>query len=605
MLKEWIITNRGGISVDNAECFVVNTAFTLYAAESDVVSFKPDGGSGENGFLLIDGYLLPRASCHNLYAHLEPAELVHRLYKEYGDGFIDYIKGSFIIVLVTPGRGFSIFTDRLGLRKVFYYYDEGRGDFIFSNRMQGIAGSVDAKTDVIAVAVESLMHHYIDGMTFLEGIRYSSPASRIVCDESGRKLFFHTYWDCTRLLDTEVTDISPGEMAEEFKTITRNYIDYLKPKTVSVTLTGGLDSRTILAALLNIGVKPHAFTYGHPESVDVTTARDIAGKCDLKYRNHYVQPTAGWFSQLSEEIIDKGDSIIQLHRAHRLAAIRLETEMHPDTDMVLGGYMGGENIRNFYYDGVIVPGFVKSWLHEEGDKHELIRSTLEEKFIKSPSVDTERIYGILTEQPYFNDSTETVKMKEFFLNFLLLAGIHHSQDLHLFGHFVKYPVPLYLDIDFLYLIFRSPYNFLYGSDYTGGGYKTYLKRVKGAELYCKFIDAFSPVLAGIPFAKKGYYSAHEYVKDGTALLTAKRMKRYLLNHRETPVNFAMGGWMADYVKWQLNRVGKDTVTAGIFDIEEAKRQLIAAVPPPYEKDWRRYTDIIWTQLAVKQFLEKK
>lgn len=605
MIKEWVITNRGGIAVENARPFAVNKAFTLYAHESEVVSFTPASGGGETGYLLIDGYLLPRTAHHSRYARMEPAQLAVQLYNEYGDGFIEYIKGSFIIVLVIPGRGFSIFTDRLGLRKVFYFYREDGGDFILSNRFHSIAGNVETKPDVTAVALEALMHHYIDGTTFLEGIRYSSPASRIVGDESGRTLSFHTYWDCTRLLDLETADISPGEMAGEFKTITRNYIDYLKPGKVSVTLTGGLDSRTILAALLNIGIRPHAFTYGHPESLDVATALEIAGKCDLKYHNHYVQPTAGWFSQQSEEIVDKGDSITQLHRAHRLAAIRMETEAHPDTDMVMGGYMGGEYIRNFYYDGVTVPGFVKSWLHGQGDKRELIRDTLEERFLGPPTVDTDRIYDVLAAQPYFNDSTESLKVREFFLTFLLLAGTHHSQDLHLFGHFIKYPVPVYLDIDFLHLIFRSRFNFLNGADNPGSRYKKYMKRIKGAELYCEFIENFSPVLAGIPFAKKGYYSAHEYVTNSTPLLTAKRVKRYALNRRETPANFALGAWMADFTKWQLNRVGKDSPAAGVFDMEKAKHRLNAVPPPPYEKDWRRYTDIIWLHLATKHYLEKK
>ena len=67
-----------------------------------------------------------------------------------------------------------------------------------------------------------------------------------------------------------------GEFAEYWKSIIKQYTDYLKPKALSMTLTGGIDSRMILSAFLNLGIKPNAFTFGNPHSFDGVIAAKLA-----------------------------------------------------------------------------------------------------------------------------------------------------------------------------------------------------------------------------------------------------------------------------------------------------------------------------------------
>ncbi|MCP4151086.1 MAG: hypothetical protein GY757_25300, partial [bacterium] len=246
------------------------------------------GKKGDTYSLLIDGYLLPRQEYFEKYGHMDQYDLVETLYRENGPGFTDFIKGNFIIIIACPEVGFYIFTDRIGMKKVFYYFEEKSGEYILSNRFKLVADAVESEPDYTNIAIEVLTHHFIDGLTYLKGIRYSKPASRIRFDG---KLNFEHYWDCTELLKLEIEEITPDRLAGEFRGILKYCIDYLKPGKVAVTITGGLDSRTILAALLNIGVKPYTFSYGHPQSPDVVCGRKLAAACDLEYHNHYVQPT--------------------------------------------------------------------------------------------------------------------------------------------------------------------------------------------------------------------------------------------------------------------------------------------------------------------------
>lgn len=601
MIKEWVITNKGNSNA--AGLAVRGKNYYVYAPEEVMYPPVLPGEEIESLFLLLEGFVLPRREFENRFTNLSQEELILTLYREHRDDFIRFIKGNFIILIGEPRNGFSLHTDQLGIKKVFYYHNPASGEFVLSNRFGAIAGRVDREPDITALAVKSLTHHYLGGLTFLKDIRCSGPASYIHFNSGENKLIFDKYWDCTQLLDRPVEDIPPMAMAEYFKSIIKGYLAFLQPGKVSVTLTGGLDSRTILAALLSLGRMPYTFTYGHPQSIDAVTAQEVAGAVNLKHHTHHVPPSAGWFAERAEEIVDKGNAITHLHRAHRLESIKKETRVHPDSEMILGGYMGGESIRNFYYDELIVPEFSRRWLNKGGDKKQLINDSLDKKFLKWRELDTDvdAVYDILKTQRYFQEEHD-LKLNEFFMTILLLAGVHHAQDPNLFSHYIKYPVPVYMDIDFLDLVFRSRYNFLHIAAQPGGKMTRLMNRLKGAELYCHFIDAYSPELANIPFAKRGFYTPREYVKHSPAMFAAKRTKRRYLNKIKGPVNFGLGKWMEDFVRWRLNSREGDTLTPTLYDIPGAKAALNDSLHPDKEFYWRKFTDITWTQLAIKRYM---
>ncbi len=599
MKKEWYITNIDNNQQINTESssLIKGKGFFIYTNGQTIYRFRA-GEKKVEWLLIIDGYVLPRHKLRNQYNGKSQEELIERLYKEKGNEFINFIKGNFIIIIGNLQLGFTLYTDHLGTKKVFYYHDSEKNKFILSNRFKYVSDAINTKLNLAGIVVQSLTHHYLGGLTFLEQINYTKPAAMI---EFSRRLNFQQYWDCSELLKLQRNDFSPREMADSFKGIMKDYLDFFNPDKISLTLTGGLDSRTILAALLSLGCKPYTFTYGHANSPDAETAKQISRSCGIKHHNHYDIPTADWFASMSKEITDIGDSITQLHRAHRLWAVKAESGMHPDSQMLIGGYMGGESIRNFYYDGVIISDFTQRWIQENGDKKRLIQEVLSNRFIKSSNVDIDEVYEILSSQTYFDPKKE-VEMKEFYMTFQLLAGNHHSQDPNLFSHYNPVPLSIYLDIDFLHLIFSSEYNFLAYNKDSGNKFKKYMNRIKGAELYCHFIEAFSPELAKIPFAKQGYYTALEYVKDPTALLVLKRAKRKFFNRSKGPVNFNLGKWIEDYVSRSLSQIEEDCITQSVYDIPRSIKQLNSQIHSDQEKYWRKFTEITWTHLNVKQYM---
>ena len=61
-------------------------------------------------------------------------------------------------------------------------------------------------------------------------------------------------------------------------------LNNFKDSEISITLTGGMDSRIILACLLKAGIKPNCLTFGNPNNHDVVLAKKIAENHWEKYR---------------------------------------------------------------------------------------------------------------------------------------------------------------------------------------------------------------------------------------------------------------------------------------------------------------------------------
>lgn len=74
----------------------------------------------------------------------------------------------------------------------------------------------------------------------------------------------------------EAADAAAAHLHTVFGEITSAF-----PDTVNAALSGGFDSRLIVAGLLACGSKPHLFVYGGPESADVAIARTAARVADL------------------------------------------------------------------------------------------------------------------------------------------------------------------------------------------------------------------------------------------------------------------------------------------------------------------------------------
>ncbi|HEM48700.1 MAG TPA: hypothetical protein ENO27_00685, partial [Caldithrix sp.] len=402
--------------------------------------------------IFIDGYVLPRQKVFEKYCDLNQEDLIKTLYKQNRNEFIKYIKGIFIIIIFEED-GFRLITDRQGIKKYFSY--QSRDIFYISSSLELLANQFSLSLDFDKIAVFSLTSHFINGLTSFSNVKASMPGQLITY--KGGEIKSEYYWKPGFLLENRKPKKNKFDYySMAWENLIHNYIKYLKPKEIAVTMTGGNDSRMVLAALLPYKDSLHGFTYGNPCSCDVHIANLIRDKLNLRHTNYYVSnPTSAWFRHHSKQLIRYGNSLINIHRAHRKDAIEQDKKYHPNTEMIYTGLMGGEYIKEPIYNVTIPDLFYKLRNTNESKAFVMIRNLLIRSGINLSEIRIRKVYDYLLE---FLDLGKGFGIKEqkFIYTYYYYGCAHHSQDSNIFLRYIKYLVNPFMDVDFLEMIADYP-----------------------------------------------------------------------------------------------------------------------------------------------------
>lgn len=148
---------------------------------------------------------------------------------------------------------------------------------------------------------------------------------------------------------------SPDEaveaIAEHLRTVSAEVASAF-PGRVNAALSGGFDSRLIVAGLLAAGVQPRLFVYGDPDSSDVAIARAVAGAAGLA------------LDAIDKEVMNRGLPVPDIESLEKSALFfdglpsdgiydpgadrRTRLQQTADGCIALNGG-GGEIFRNFFH----------------------------------------------------------------------------------------------------------------------------------------------------------------------------------------------------------------------------------------------------------------
>ena len=578
----WTITNHK--ILNQSELFTGNN-FSVFSTNHNIELGSLNYKMHTFSFFML-GFCIPVINCKS---KKHSSELVKELFTRYGFDFINYIKGSFNIILFNQDE-FKIYSDHHGVVKHFIYNQD---TFIISSYLESITTEIKCTIKPENVALQALFNHYINGFTFLNEVNYNLPGS--ILTFSDHQIKTATYYKPSELLGLKEAKINFIDFAEKFKNIIKQYDLLLDHKKVSMTLTGGKDSRTILAALLNNRIKPFTFTYGAKESSDVYYAEKIAQSLNLEFKNYNPKNlNSEWLSKLSEKIIEQGQSLVNIHRAHRVDSIKHLQQDESKEQLFLGGYMGGELMMGVYYDNLIVTDFIKEWIFSKESKRDLIRKHLQKRYFNLDHLNLDYIESYCKNLPFLNQSS--VQENEFYLQFHVAAYAHHIADISIFMNYIKYPVAVFLDIDFLHLLFSSPYHFLKQNNAS----KNPFKRLKMFELNMNMQHILAPELSKFHFAKKGTYNTKEFLGNNITLLM-KRAFRYYFSKKEFSSNFPMDNWLIKFSEASFNDILNNNINA-IYKIPEAKSDFDKNIYSSNESSWHKYTDIFTLNKLVSKYL---
>ena len=203
----------------------------------------------------------------------------------YEEGRLDKLKifnGSFAAAIYDSTKEkLTLVNDRYGLIKLFYYHNEDY--FCFAPKIRPLLKlDVEKVLRKDAIADFFLFGYLLGDKTFFEHIPQLPPASILEVSKNGINLT--KYWDYE--YDEEYDARPQEELIEELGALWQGAVErrIKKDETIVIPLSGGLDSRAILAAALRCTSKDNiiTFTFGEKGSFDFEIGKMVAKKADVK-----------------------------------------------------------------------------------------------------------------------------------------------------------------------------------------------------------------------------------------------------------------------------------------------------------------------------------
>lgn len=381
--------------------------------------------------------------------------------------------------------------------------------------------------------------------------------------------------------------ISENEIGEEILAIIKRKTLNIPNQEIGLTLTGGFDSRVILAALLHLGIKPICFTYGDERNRDIQIARNICKKLGLTYYNvANTKPTKEWYLKWVDQTINLDEGNAHLHRAHRTAAIAELTEIHP-LKVLFTGHLGGENIRGLSYNDYFASPFFEDFNENKLSEDENLRNQLRRYFIELNESEIIQLLEMVNSLPWMTKDKNRNKL--YFVN-ELVGKIHHNQDIRIYSKFVETVVPVYLQESYLEKLTLSKHHFMRKLD----------KKVSFLEhpkLYCQLISKFYPALLDIELSNG--YAPKDFLKGNLNYIVKRIWQKYIKKIKNYP-SFSYNDWFIEFVNEKSKEISDEIWT--IYNKELYFQQLNSTELKTNEGFWHKFSNPIFFDLINKNKL---
>ena len=271
--------------------------------------------------------------------------LVH-LYEELGPDFVRELNGHFNgVVIDLRHKDALLFNDRYGIIRL--YYHQSGGAFYFASEAKSLLKILPRTRAINDTSLSEFLSLgcVLQNRTLFNGISLLPPASAWRFSFEGRDTqgtYFHPKtWE----------DQAPLREAEYFEHLKNVWIRILPryffgERKVGVSMTGGLDSRMILAwAYLSPGTFP-SYTFGGPyrECADVRLAREVAAVCQQPHQVLSVgSDFLSQFASLAEKDVFVSDGAMDVTGSIDVYVQSLARSVAP---VRLSGVNGGEILRS-------------------------------------------------------------------------------------------------------------------------------------------------------------------------------------------------------------------------------------------------------------------
>lgn len=314
-----------------------------------------DNDQSSRYYLLLDGELINSKNLVDTYdidtnRNWSDAEIVLNLYLKVGWTFLRHVDGLFIIVLYDRlEHCLTIASDRYGLRPLYIMHDmAGVG---FAGEVKALLKLPHAKLtiDRQAIAEWFSFGQLLGDTTWIEGVKLFPPGT--VMQISRRGVVTDSYWSWSHISQQKAS--SEMEFVEELGRLWTQAVERrVSDQRLSVFLSGGLDSRAVLAALVENDYDITAVTFGELNSLDLSIARQVTSL--KKISHHYIELNShNWLENRIKGVwlTDGMLSFIHLHGFRGVEELPSVIDLDIQSfagDLILGGsYLKRDYIENW------------------------------------------------------------------------------------------------------------------------------------------------------------------------------------------------------------------------------------------------------------------
>ncbi len=258
------------------------------------------------------------------------------------------LNGAFFVIFWDPdARSVIAVNDRFGLHPM--YWARGEGRFCLASRVLGpvLAGCVPGRWDTSGVAQLLTVDDWLGDTTLVQGVS-AYPRATMLSHHAGR-LDWTRYWDYDYQPDRRRVPAETAVLlADVFSEAVARAGDASRP--IGIPLSGGLDSRCLLAAASRFAAPIHTFTWGAAGSCERILARKAAQTFGAVHHDYdyNVQGVA----DLADETLRISEGAANLLDCHVLRHLHL---LDTGPSLFLDGFegdvvLGGSYLRRSFFE---------------------------------------------------------------------------------------------------------------------------------------------------------------------------------------------------------------------------------------------------------------
>lgn len=271
-------------------------------------------------------------------------------YRRHGVATPALLRGVFAVAIYdAEQRRVLVAADRFGLYPVYYAHRAGR--FVYAPTQNALLRDehIPTNPDQVGMAQYMRFQQLVGDTTFFEAIRFLRGGHQLVYDLDSDTLQEVVYWHFDPDLRTR-SDVSFEEAADETARLLLQSVVRCTdaPHRYGLFLSGGLDSRIIVAAMNRLGHRPPALTYGLSTSRDAFYASQVAQRAGLAHHTFF-QENGKWVEQYWRQHLYLTDGSHAWVHMHGIYALELARQL---MDVNLSGFLGdtlvgGEVLREY------------------------------------------------------------------------------------------------------------------------------------------------------------------------------------------------------------------------------------------------------------------